>query len=309
MSHSRVPQGERLSPIVVGLGEVLWDVFQDQKRLGGAPANFVYHAKSMGCDAKLISAVGDDLLGQETLMELSQTGVGDCFIQKTKKAGTGRVLVNLDLAGQPTYSIESNSAWDYLEWTDELESLAGLCAAVCFGTLGQRNESSRNSIRRFLQSTRGNALRVLDVNIRPPFCDQTLILDSLNLANVLKLNESELPDVGAMTDIKVRNVEAALSELAEKFQLKLVAYTRGADGALLLQDGAISHFRLDQPVKIQDTVGAGDAFTAAVVFGMLHGWPLDKMNELANRLASFVCTQLGATPPISDSIRELFVDS
>ena len=286
---------------IVGLGEALWDEFPDGPRFGGAPANFACHAAMLGADASLVSRVGDDDLGARAVAALRACGV-DASHVGTGPFPTGTVRVELDPAGKPTFTIREGVAWDRLAWSDDLEALAARADAVCFGTLGQRSTESRETIRRFLTATGPNGVRLFDVNLRPPFYDRQVVLDSLNLANALKLNDDELPIVASMLGLS--GTEAGLmAELARRYRLPLVALTRGARGAMLLARGTFYECAA-LPVKVVDTVGAGDAFTAALTLGWLRGDDLGDVGRRACRVAEFVCSQAGATPTLTGATRE-----
>lgn len=281
---------------MVSLGEVLWDVFPDETRFGGAPANFACHAASHGAAVTMVSRVGVDTLGDQAMAELQAHGVAVHHLQRDTVRFTGTVFVQLDDRGVPSYEIRENVAWDHLEWTSDMPDLAVQAHAVYFGTLGQRNECSRQTIRQFIAAVPSSALRVYDVNLRAPYFSEGLIKDSLSLANVLKLSDEELDLVTAMAGIS-GDVMTRLTALRERYGLKLVALTRGAQGALLLTENGISDFS-GITTDVKDTVGAGDSYTATMVTGLLRGESLDAINERACRVAAFVCSQKGATPPL-----------
>ena len=285
---------------IVGLGEALWDEFPDGPRFGGAPANFACHAAMLGADASLLSRVGDDDLGARAVAALRACGVDTSHVG-TGPFPTGTVRVELDAAGKPTFAIRENVAWDHLAWADDLGALATRADAVCFGSLGQRSTESRDTIRRYLGATGSDCLRLFDANLRPPFYDRQVILDSLGLANALKLNDDELPIVAAMLGLSGNEAEM-MAELARRFGLALVALTRGARGAVLLA-GGVFHECTSLPVAVVDTVGAGDAFTAALTVGWLRGDDLGEVGRRACRVAEFVCSQAGATPTLPEALR------
>lgn len=291
---------------IVGLGEILWDVFPDGPRFGGAPANAACSAAELAADAAevfMVSGLGDDALGNEALAALHSHRVATSHVQRTGWP-TGRVDVTLDAAGMASYRFAEDSAWDHVAWCDALESLAACCDAVCFGTLGQRGQTSRDTIRQFVttvQAAREAALRVLDINLRPPYDDDTVILESLELANVLKLNDDELPRVCQLCGIPAEP-EEALSTLAQRYQLQAVALTRSSKGGLLIRGGEISDLP-GTPVNVADTVGAGDAYTAAMILGLLAGRDAASINAHAIAVASFACTVSGGTMAFPDSLR------
>ena len=290
-------------PVIVGIGEVLWDVYPDAAHFGGAPANFACHAASLGAEAWMVSAVGADELGDRALDSLRKLGVECGSVTRDPEHATGRVLVTLDAAGQASYEFAAETAWDHLSWSNQLASLARNCNAVCFGTLGQRSPISRATIRRFMQATPRAALRVFDVNLRQHFFDAETIESSLQIASVLKLNGEELPTVAEICGLKARTPRDMLMELMSRYELRLAAVTCGRDGALLLAAGEEAECSA-VPTTVVDTVGAGDAFTATLVSDFLRGQPLAEINRHANAVASFVCSQPGATSPLPASLRE-----
>lgn len=291
-------------PLIVGLGEILWDVFPDGPRFGGAPANFACTAAELCdelCDIQMVSAVGTDPLGQQALATLRQKRVGTACTAQVPYP-TGQVHVQLDPQGHASYEFAADVAWDHLPWSSGLEQLAAGTDVVCFGTLGQRSSVSQHTIRRFVSNTPTGCLRLLDVNLRPPFWSAEVLQQSLQLANVLKLNDAELSVVAELLQLQ-GSTDHLLQELLRRCQLQLVALTRGSAGSVLLRaDGQRSELP-GQPVQIVDTVGAGDAFTAALVVGLLCRLPLDTIHQHASQVACFVCTQAGGTPRLPDQLR------
>jgi fructokinase len=250
----------------------------------------------------MVSAVGEDALGERALGSLRALGVRCDHVARDPAHPTGRVLVTLDAAGQPQYEIEQNTAWDHLAWTDELARFAARCDAVCFGSLGQRSPVSRATIRRFLEALPPHALRVFDVNLRQRFYDRDVIEASLALASAVKLNDEELPIVAELCGIESGAPRAAVGAVIRRYGLRIAALTRGPRGALLFGEEVDDECSAPRSTAV-DTVGAGDSFTATMVMGVLHGLPLDRINRHANAVASFVCSQAGATPAIPDALR------
>ncbi|MGE4286141.1 MAG: carbohydrate kinase [Phycisphaerae bacterium] len=283
---------------VAGIGEVLYDVYPEGKRLGGAPSNFVFHAVALGLDGVVVSACGRDELGAELKADLAEKGMSLRGITENDHP-TGAVLVSLDSAGVAHYRISEGAAWDYITCDETVMKLAEGMDAVCFGSLAQRAEISRNSIRRFLKATRPDCLRVFDVNLRLPYYSREIIEQSLELANVLKLNEDEIIVLKDMFGLS-GSEDRQLSELQKRFNLRTIALTKGPKGSTMLGDSE-SHSFAGFPADVIDTVGAGDSFTAAMVFGLLNGYSLEKTNILASRVASFVCSRHGATPSPEES--------
>lgn len=291
--------------IIVGLGEVLWDVFPDGPRFGGAPENFACSIAELAGDrveSAMASSVGTDELGNRALEELHGHGVDTRCVTQIDRP-TGRVDVQLDASGSASYVFAADTAWDNLSWSNDLEALADRADAVCFGTLGQRSAASREVIRRFLRATRPDCLRMFDINLRPPFWNEEVVLQSLELAGLLKLNDAELPVLAGMLGLHGGEREQLNQLLGRLPSLDLVALTRGAEGSLLLSRTGECSELPGNTTTVVDTVGAGDAFTAALVLGRLDERPLADINEWANRVAAYVCSQPGATPHFPDSLR------
>ena len=285
---------------IAAIGEVLWDVFPSGARFGGAPANFACTAAELGRSrmaVSMVSCVGDDQLGRRARQALSDHGVLSQYVA-TSDHETGKVIVELDDDGRASYRFAEDTAWDNLESSPQLDAFASELNAVCFGTLGQRSDVSRATIQRFVRAASANesALRVLDVNLRPPFFDEQVVLQSLELANVLKLNDEELLLLAEICRVDGDDAQR-MSQLADRFDLIAVALTRGERGAVILRGSSLSR-RDAVTTQIVDTVGAGDAFTAALTLGMLDGDALDEINAKACELAAYVCSQSGATPHI-----------
>ena len=289
--------------VIAGIGEVLWDVYPDAARFGGAPANFACHAAALGADAWMVSAVGSDALGSRAIDTLGDAAVHHDMVTRDGAHETGQVRVALDPNGQPTYEFASDTAWDNLTWSAELETLARQCDAVCFGTLAQRSAKSRATIQRFLESTSPNALSMFDVNLRQHFYDRDVIERSLTLASAVKLNDDELPIVAALFGIDESPLSMMLRDLMSRFNLRLGALTRGADGAVIMAGNEESTYPA-VPTKVVDTVGAGDAFTATLVFDFLRGRKLVDINRHANAVASYVCSQPGAVMALPAELRD-----
>ncbi len=295
---------EKLPLTIVGLGEVLWDVFPDGPRFGGAPANFACSAAGLaGSVARcyMVSAVGRDELGRQALTKLGELGVKTDGVAQLERP-TGTVTVQLDDAGHASYEFAADTAWDNLGWSNQLHDLAKQTTAVCFGTLGQRSEASAQVIRKFVRSTSDRCLKIFDVNLRTPFWTDDVIRESLPLCNALKCNDEELPVLARLFEVPGSD-ERVLSQLVEKFGLQFAALTRGAAGSLLVS-GTLGTSDLDGvETAVVDTVGAGDSFTAALALGLLHDLPLKLTHAWATQVAAFVCSQAGATPSIPEDLR------
>lgn len=283
-------------PVLVGIGELLWDLLPGGRQLGGAPANFAYHARALGGEGVPVSAVGADDAGRDARARLQELGLSDGWVAADPAHPTGVVDVRLDDRGVPSYTIREGAAWDHLTLTPGMLELARRADAVCFGSLGQRSPEARRSIRAFVAAVRPGCLRVLDVNLRQHYFDAPLLRDLLGSCDALKLNDEELPVLTRLLDLP-GDEPGALATLAERYPLRLLALTRGPAGCLLLS-GSRRAEHPGVPARVADTVGAGDAFTAAMILHLLRGTDLDAIAAIANRVASYVCTQAGATPPI-----------
>jgi len=286
--------------VLVGLGEILWDMLPAGKQLGGAPANFAYHAQALGAQGVVVSCVGDDELGKEILARLAELNLERKYIAVDRHHPTGTVTVELDENGKPDYTIHENVAWDFIPSDPGFADLAVRADAVCFGSLCQRSQVSHNTICDFLHATKPDCIRLFDINLRQSYFNKEIIHTMLELSNVLKLNDEELPVVADLLGL-TGSENDFLSQLTNDYALRMIALTRGADGSCLYTQAEMSSHR-GFPAKIADTVGAGDSFAAAVALGLLHGKVLDRINEFANRLAGFVCSKSGATPKLPDSL-------
>ncbi|HHF42117.1 MAG TPA: carbohydrate kinase [Candidatus Aminicenantes bacterium] len=302
--NSQSPEERRSSQnrfVLVGIGEILWDMLPEGPRLGGAPANFAYYAQALGEKGIIVSRIGADEAGEKIITQLRFHGLESKYISIEDKHPTGKVTVNLDSQGKPQFEIHRDCAWDYLEITPELRELATQADAVCYGSLAQRAPVARQSIREFISHTRSDCLRIFDVNLRPPFYALEDINWLLKRSQVLKLNDEELRILAEL--FQIDNQERLITEFFfSTYPIELMVLTRGERGSSLYTRERTSNFSA-LPVRVVDTVGAGDAFTAAVAVGLLHQEDLDKINETANRLAAYVCTQPGAWAPLSGEWR------
>ena len=288
-------------PLILGIGEILWDLLPGGKQLGGAPANFAFHAAALGARALPVSRVGDDPLGREILARLSAVKVDCALISIDPAHPTGVVDVTLDPAGAPEYVIREGAAWDFLAADEKAMTLAASADAVCFGTLGQRSPVAREAIERLISATPSHCLRVFDINLRQHYYQRDRVLQMLGRSSILKLNDAELPVVADMIGAPAE-VDGCIGRLFKAFKLQFIALTRGANGSILFSaDGGVDEHP-GVAAKVVDTVGAGDAFTAALVVGLLQGQPLARINALANRLAAAVCAGQGAMPRVDPAI-------
>ena len=292
-------------PVVVGLGELLWDLFPRGKQLGGAPANFAYITAMLGDCGVVASRVGDDRLGQEALWHLKSNGLNINHIQRDSEHPTGTVKVDVDSKGQPEYLITESVAWDFMQFTEDWISLARSAHAVCFGSLAQRSAPSRATIRAFLAALPSFAIGIFDVNLRQSYFTSEILRDSARFAKVLKLNHEEFPRFLDLLNCPLKPSErsdvSSARWLCKEFGIQLVCITRGAHGSLLVTAAAQDEHP-GFPVKIADTVGAGDAFTATMVHHALRGSSLSATNAAANRMGAWVASQEGAMPPADEEI-------
>ena len=282
----------REEAVIAAIGEILWDIFPDGKKIGGAPANFAYYMSRLGEKVALISRVGQDSLGYEALSCCREAGLTTEFIQKDEIYPTGKVRVDLDNEGLPVFEIETNAAWDFIEEDKALFSIVQRAKVIYFGTLGQRQARSRGTIQRLLGRAGTDCLKVLDLNLRPPYFDRQLIESSLKIADVVKLNLKELTVISELFSLRGTKTEV-FNTLIDQFSLRLLTVTEGENGSWIISPEQAYHHS-GYFVPAIDTVGAGDAFTAALVHGLLLGLDLGEINKFANQLASFVCTQKGA---------------
>jgi fructokinase len=280
---------------IVGLGEVLWDVFPAYKQLGGAPANFAYISSLLGDEAVAASRIGADHLGTEVVNRFASLGLSTSYLQRDGEHRTGIVNVEIGKDGQPRFEIVRNVAWDFIGWNSDMEALAARADAVCFGSLAQREAQSRATIQRFVSATRKDALRVFDVNLRQSFYSAQVLIESAEKCEILKLNHEEVPVMMKMLGGPELAERDAAKWIEDRFQLKLVCVTRGAQGSLLVTPEGF-HEHPGHRVQVADTVGAGDAFTATLVHHYLRGTTLAEMNDAANRVGAWVASKPGATP-------------
>lgn len=291
--------------VVVGMGEALWDVLPEGKKIGGAPANFAYHVSQFGLPSCVVSAVGDDALGDEILENLTSKGLKQ-LIEKVPYP-TGTVQVEIDQAGVPQYEIKENVAWDNIPWTTSLETLAKKTKAVCFGSLAQRNVVSRETINRFLDTMPRDedTLVVFDVNLRQGFYNKEILCKSMEHCNILKINDEELVTVSRMFGYPGIDLQDKCWILLGKYNLKMLILTCGINGSYVFTPGNVS-FLPTPVVEIADTVGAGDSFTAAFIASILKGKSVAVAHHKAVETSAFVCTQHGAMPTLPKEITDKY---
>lgn len=288
-----------MNDVVVGMGEALWDVLPEGKKIGGAPANFAYHVSQFGLPSCVVSAVGDDNLGEEIIENFTSKGLKH-LIEKVPYP-TGTVQVEIDQAGVPQYEIKENIAWDNIPYTVRLEALAEKTKAVCFGSLAQRNVVSRSTINRFLDAMpqTDESLVVFDVNLRQGFYNKDILCNSMKRCNILKINDEELVTVSRMFGYPGIDLQDKCWILLGKYNLKMLILTCGINGSYVFTPGNVS-FQPTPAVKVADTVGAGDSFTAAFISSLLKGCDVAEAHRVAVEVSAYVCTQNGAMPVLPE---------
>lgn len=293
-----------MNDIVVGMGEALWDVLPEGKKIGGAPANFAYHVSQFGLPSRVVSAVGNDPLGREIVENFTSKGLNHLIEEVPYPTGT--VQVEIDPAGVPQYDIKENVAWDNIPYTARLEALAGQTRAVCFGSLAQRNVVSRNTINRFLDAMpqTADSLVVFDVNLRQGFYTKEILCNSMKRCNILKINDEELVTVSRMFGYPGIDLQDKCWILLGKYNLRMLILTCGINGSYVFTPGNVS-FQPTPKVEVADTVGAGDSFTAAFIASLLKGKSVTEAHALAVRTSAFVCTRKGAMPELPPDLRSL----
>ena len=287
--------------VVVGMGEALWDVLPEGKKIGGAPANIAYHVSQFGLPSCVVSAVGDDPLGKEIIENFSSKGLN--FSLAEVPYPTGTVQVEIDQAGIPQYDIKENVAWDNIPFTENLEELAKNTRALCFGSLAQRNVVSRNTINTFLENMPKDedTLVVFDVNLRQGFYTKEILTNSMNQCNILKINDEELVTVSRMFGYPGIDLQDKCWILLGKYNLKMLILTCGINGSYVFTPGNVS-FLPTPKVEVADTVGAGDSFTAAFIASILKGLSVQEAHRKAVETSAYVCTQIGAMPVLPKRI-------
>ena len=291
--------------IVVGMGEALWDVLPEGKKIGGAPANFAYHVSQFGLNSRVVSAVGDDKLGMEILDNFREKKLNTMV--EIVPYPTGTVQVELDNEGVPCYDIKEGVAWDNIPYTPALEDLAKHTTAVCFGSLAQRSVVSRETINRFLDTMPAeNTLKIFDINLRQGFYTKEILCNSFRKCNVLKINDEELATVSRMFGYPGIDLQDKCWILLAKYNLKMLILTCGVNGSYVFTPGEVSFVETPK-VEVADTVGAGDSFTAAFVASILSGLSIGEAHKLAVETSAYVCTQNGAMPVLPQSLKDRVV--
>ena len=286
---------------VVGLGEVLWDVLPEGKKLGGAPANFAYHAgQFLGTDNTIaISALGEDKLADETIEALKEHGLN--YLLPRVNYPTGTVQVTLSGDGIPAYEIKENVAWDNIPYTPEIAAIARNCRAVCFGSLAQRFVTSWATIRQFLDDTPADCLKIFDINLRQQFYTKDVIEESLRRCNILKINDEELVVIKRMYGYDDLDMRGICEKMLAEYGLKMLVLTCGTNGSYVFAPGLTS-FQETPKVKVADTVGAGDSFTGSFCASIINGKPIQEAHRKAVEVSAFVCTRNGAMPMLPERL-------
>ena len=291
-----------MNNIIVGMGEALWDVLPEGKKIGGAPANFAYHVSQFGFDSRVVSAVGNDDLGDEILKVFKEKQLKHQL--QTVNYPTGTVQVTLDDNGIPCYDIKEGVAWDNIPFTDDLKRLALSTRAVCFGSLAQRSPVSRATIQRFLDTMPDgeDQIKIFDINLRQGFYTKEILCESMRRCYILKINDEELVTISRIFGYPGIDLQDKCWILLAKYNLKMLILTCGTNGSYVFTPGVVSY--QDTPkVPVADTVGAGDSFTAAFTSAILSGKPVPEAHKLAVEVSAYVCTQSGAMPELPSAFK------
>ncbi len=291
-----------MKPVIVGIGEALWDVLPEGKKIGGAPANFAYHVSQFGLDSLVISAIGKDKLGEEIIENFNEKKL--TYHLPEVEYPTGTVQVEIDQVGVPQYNIKENVAWDNIPFTKELEKIAKHTRAVCFGSLAQRSVVSRNTILSFLDAMPkdDDVLKVFDINLRQGFYSKEIICESLRRCNILKINDEELVTVSRLKGYPGIDLQDKCWILLGKYNLKMLILTCGVNGSYVFTPGNVS-FQPTPKVEVADTVGAGDSFTATFISSIIKGLPVEEAHKKAVQVSAYVCTQNGAMPVLPEEFK------
>lgn len=280
--------------LIIGLGEALWDMLPEGKKLGGAPANFAYHAGQFGLDTMAISALGEDKLADETIEALEKNGLK--YLMPRVPYATGTVQVTLTGEGIPTYEIKENVAWDNIPFNDEIKAAAKNCRAVCFGSLAQRNIVSRQTIQQFLDATPEDCIKICDINLRQQFFSKEILEESFKRCNILKINDEELVVVTRMFGYQELDDAKICEKMVKEYHLQMLVLTCGTNGSHVFTADGKHSFQPTPKVEVADTVGAGDSFTGSFCAAILNGKPVEEAHRIAVEVSAYVCTQNGAMP-------------
>ena len=287
---------------VIGIGEALWDVLPEGKKLGGAPANFAYHARQFGLEGIAVSAIGQDALGDEIVEDFEAHGLP--YNLSRVDYPTGTVQVTLDAKGVPQYEIKTGVAWDNIPFTGELKALAADCKAVCFGSLAQRSAVSRATIGAFLDAVPEDCMKVFDINLRQNFYDAEVLETSFRRCDILKINDEELVIISRMFGYAGPDLDDKCRKIIKDYDLKMLILTCGTEGSCVFYEGGLS-FLPTPKVEVADTVGAGDSFTGSFIASLLQGKTVPQAHETAVKVSAYVCTQKGAMPVVPEDLKAL----
>jgi len=283
-----------MKDLIIGLGEALWDMLPEGKKLGGAPANFAYHAGQFGLNTLAISALGEDKLADETIEALEQNGLK--YLMPRVPYATGTVQVTLTGEGIPTYEIKENVAWDNIPFNEEIKEAAKNCRAVCFGSLAQRNIVSRQTIQQFLDATPEDCIKICDINLRQQFFSKEILEESFKRCNILKINDEELVVVTRMFGYQELDDAKICEKMVKEYNLQMLVLTCGTNGSHVFTADGKHSFQPTPKVEVADTVGAGDSFTGSFCAAILNGKPVEEAHRIAVEVSAYVCTQNGAMP-------------
>ena len=285
---------------IVGIGEALWDMLPEGRKIGGAPANFTYHVSQFGLDAVAVSAVGDDELGAEIRHTFEEKDLQTQLA--TVPYPTGTVAVTLDAKGIPQYEICEGVAWDNIPFSPELEALARNTIAVCYGTLAQRNSVSRKTIESFIAAMPADGIKICDINLRGTFYNKEILESSMRACDILKINDEEIDEVSRLLGAEFPSQRMAALNLMSRYEVDILILTCGTNGSYIYSMDGTESFLPTPKVKVADTVGAGDSFTGAFIAALLCGKDIKKAHALAVEVSAYVCTQNGAMPELPDEI-------
>ena len=285
---------------IVGIGEALWDMLPEGRKIGGAPANFTYHVSQFGLDAVAVSAVGDDELGAEIRQTFEEKDLQTQLA--TVPYPTGTVAVTLDAKGIPHYEICEGVAWDNIPFSPELEALARNTIAVCYGTLAQRNSVSRKAIESFIAAMPADGIKICDINLRGTFYNKEILESSMRACDILKINDEEIDEVSRLLGAEFPTQRMAALNLMSRYEIDILILTCGTNGSYIYSMDGTESFLPTPKVKVADTVGAGDSFTGAFIAALLCGKDIKKAHALAVEVSAYVCTQNGAMPELPDEI-------
>ena len=289
-----------MGKFVIGIGEALWDMLPEGKKLGGAPANFAYHASQFGLEGLAVSAIGHDALGEELIGQLEEHNLPYHLARVDYPTGT--VQVTLDAQGVPQYEIKTDVAWDNIPFDEELRALAKDCKAVCYGSLAQRSEVSRATIQAFLDATPVECLKVFDIHLRQNFYTKEILENAFRRCDILKINDEELVVIARLFNIPGLGLDEKCWYMYKEYGLKMLILTCGTNGSYVFHEGGMS-YQVTPKVEVADTVGAGDSFTGSFIGSILQGKSVAAAHETAVKVSAYVCTQKGAMPTIPDNLK------